>query len=135
MSKPLLSDCCQSSIHVNYANEGTNYYVCDECNRACDPATPPQPTTEQELKDKFDEQITTVYMSKDVFVYVTKTPMSSFIYTQIQQAVQQERERCLECVGKQDVLPNFEFQPYLWSERNARNYLRDEIRTKIKEGK
>lgn len=32
----ILSRCCKSSVHAYSTNEGTSFYICDVCSRACD---------------------------------------------------------------------------------------------------
>lgn len=32
----IISRCCKQSVHVYHANEGTSFYVCNGCERACD---------------------------------------------------------------------------------------------------
>jgi hypothetical protein len=32
----VLSKCCKHQVFVYSANEGTSFYVCDQCQRACD---------------------------------------------------------------------------------------------------
>ena len=34
------SNCCGADVTVSTSDEGTSYYVCLECNRACDFAAP-----------------------------------------------------------------------------------------------
>ena len=30
------SSCCKARVYVNSSDEGTSYYVCDECGKPCD---------------------------------------------------------------------------------------------------
>lgn len=32
----IVSRCCQKAVHVYCGNEGTSFYVCDACHKACD---------------------------------------------------------------------------------------------------
>jgi len=32
----IVSRCCKESVYVEHTNEGTCYYVCRKCHRACD---------------------------------------------------------------------------------------------------
>lgn len=31
-----ISKCCKSTVRVYSSNEGTNHYVCNNCDKACD---------------------------------------------------------------------------------------------------
>lgn len=42
-SRPVQSTCCQAEIEVYCAHEGTSFYVCLACRKACDVRPVEQP--------------------------------------------------------------------------------------------
>lgn len=36
----IASQCCKAIVWVHHGNEGTSFYVCSKCDRACDTLTP-----------------------------------------------------------------------------------------------
>lgn len=36
-----VSNCCRAELQVSSSDEGTSFYVCSSCNKACDVYSPP----------------------------------------------------------------------------------------------
>lgn len=61
MNKEQLSNCCQSTFHVEGGEEGTNHYECDKCGNACNVSFP------QSIPEDEDEKCTRCGMTVSKF--------------------------------------------------------------------
>lgn len=50
------SSCCRAPVSVWNGNEGTNYWICDKCQKACDNLFVPDQSPVPEWEKEFDEK-------------------------------------------------------------------------------
>ena len=114
-SQPPISSCCKSPMSVSTADEGTSFYVCSKCGKACN-------AFEERLPGEIAEEIALVY----------DTMASSNLEDLVEEAITLERNARKEAEAKLTGFPS-ELYANVEEWQKAWEELHDETKARLHE--